>query len=90
MQPNGFALYYFEIMSAITLQKSDKGWIIELPDDFAEEIGVEKGSIAVLYGGNGKIESEIIKPPSPELERAVERIHEKYKDAFAEMKRLGD
>jgi len=79
-----------EIMSALTLQKSDKGWIIELPDDFAAEIGVEKGSIAVLYGGNGKIESEIIKPPSPELEKAIDRIHEKYKDAFAEMKRLGD
>lgn len=79
-----------EFMSAITLQKSGKDWIIELPDDFAEEIGVEKGSIAVLYGAGGKIETEIIKPPSPELEKAVDRICEKYKDAFAEMKRLGD
>ena len=91
MQPGGFALYLFrKIMNALTIQKSERGWIIELPDDFAEEIGVEKGSIAILYGGGGKIESEIIKPPAPELERAIDRIHEKYKDAFAEMKRLGD
>ena len=77
-------------MSELTIQKSAKGWIIELPDDFAEEIGAEKGSIAILYGADGKIETEIIKPPSPELEKAVDRIYEKYKDAFAEMKRLGD
>ena len=76
-------------MSEITIQKSERGWIIELPDDFATDIGAEKGSIAVLYGNNGKIETEII-TPSPELEKAVDRIYNKYKDAFAEMKRLGD
>lgn len=77
-------------MNELTIQKSKQGWIIELPDDFAKEIGVEKGSIAVLYGGNGKLETEIIPPPSPELEKAVDRIYDKYKDAFAEMKRIGD
>ena len=80
---------YFNSMDAITIQKSDKGWIIELPDDFTQEIGVEKGSIAVLSGSEGKIETEIILP-SPKIKKAVERIHEKWKDAFAEMKRLGD
>ena len=77
-------------MDAITIQKSDKGQIVELPDDFSEEIGVEKGSIAVLSGSKGKVETEIIPPISPELEKAVDRIYDKYKDAFAEMKRLGD
>ena len=47
-------------MNEIELKKSDKGWIIELPDDVSQEIGVEKGSIAVLYGKNGKVETEII------------------------------
>lgn len=77
-------------MSAITIQKSERGWIIELPDDFAEEIGVEKGSIAVLYGGNGKVETEIIEPPSQNIKDISKRISEKYKEAFEEMKRLGD
>ena len=77
-------------MDAITLQKSDKGWIIELPDDFAQDIGVEKGSIAVLYGNNGKVETEILPPVSLEVEKSVERIHGKWNEAFEEMKRIGD
>jgi len=77
-------------MNAITVQNSDKGWIIELPDGFAEEIGVEKGSIVVLYGGEGKIEAEIIQPPSQKIKDISKRISEKYKETFEEMKRLGD
>lgn len=77
-------------MSLLTVQKSAKGWIIELPEDFTEEIGAERNSIGILQVSDGKIEVEVIPPPSSELERAIDRIHEKYKDAFAEMKRLGD
>jgi hypothetical protein len=76
-------------MSEITVKKSDKGWIVELPDDFLQEIGIEKGSIAVLRGNEGKIEAEII-VPSPEIEKSVDRIYNKWNDAFAEMKRVGD
>jgi hypothetical protein len=72
------------------IQKSDKGWIIELPDEFAESIGVEKNSIGLLGYKNGKIEVEVLPPPSPELEKSVDRIFNKYKDAFEEMKRLSD
>ncbi len=79
-----------EFMSAITLQKADRGWIIELPDDFTETLGVEKGSIAVLYAGKGIIETDIIPPPSEKLKDISKRIAEKYKEAFEEMKRLGD
>lgn len=71
-------------MSEITIQKTDKGWIVELPDDFSQEIRVEKGSIAVLRGSRGKIEAEII-PPSPEAEKSVDRLFDKWKDAFAEI-----
>lgn len=74
----------------ITIQKSDKGWIIELPDEFAESIGVKKNSIGLLGYKNGKIEVEVLPPPSPELEKSVDRIFNKYRDAFEEMKRLGD
>ncbi len=77
-------------MSEIALKKGDKGWIIELPEEFTKEIGLEKGSIAVLYGGNGKVETEIIPPISPELEKSVNRIYDKWEDAFTEIKRLGD
>jgi hypothetical protein len=77
-------------MNAITIQKSDKGWIIELPDDFTQEIGVAKGSLAVLYGSKGKVETQIIPPPSKKLRDISKRISAKHKEAFEEMKRLGD
>ena len=73
-----------------TIQKSGQQWIIELPDEFAESIGVEKNSIGLLGCKDGKIEVEILPPPSPQLEESVDRIYDKYKDAFKEMKRLGD
>jgi hypothetical protein len=47
-------------------------------------------SLGLLYVRNGKIEVEILPPPSPGLNESVNRIHEKFKDAFEEMKRLGD
>jgi prophage maintenance system killer protein len=39
-------------MSDLTLKRSDKGWIVELPEDFTDTLGVEKGSMAVLYAGD--------------------------------------
>jgi hypothetical protein len=77
-------------MSVLVPQKSERGWIVELPDDFVEELGQEKGAIAVMYAWEGGIKTEVIPAPEPELENAIDRIYEKYKDAFAEMKRLGD
>lgn len=73
-----------------TIEKTDQGWIIELPDEFAENIGVEKKSIGLLGYKNGKIEVEILPPPSPEIEEISKRLGEKYKDYFAEIKRIGD
>ena len=38
------------------IEKSDKGWIIEFPDEFAESVGIEKESIGLLEYKNDKIE----------------------------------
>ncbi len=70
-------------------KKTGRGWIIEIDDDFASELGVAKGSIALMNARNGKIETEILSP-SPELEKSIDRLAEKYKDYFAEMKKIGD
>ena len=45
------------------IEKNEKGWIIEFPDEFAESIGVEKKSIGLLGYSNGKVEVEILPPP---------------------------
>jgi hypothetical protein len=73
-----------------TPQKTDLGWVIEVPYEMAQVLGVGEGSLAVLHAKDGSIEVEILPPPSPELEESARRIYEKYKDAFEEMKRLGD
>lgn len=70
-------------------QKTDRGWVIEIDDDFALQLGVAKGSIALMNARNGKIETEIFSP-SPELEKSIDRLAEKYKDYFLEMKKIGD
>lgn len=72
------------------IQKSDKGWIIELPDEFTETIGIEKNSIGLLGYKDGKIEVEVLPPPSLEIKEISERLGNKYKEYFEEMKRLGD
>ena len=74
----------------LTPQKSDLGWVIEIPAEMAQAMGVAEGSLAVLHTKAGSFEVEILPPPSPELKGSVRRIHDKFKDAFEEMKRLGD
>lgn len=72
------------------IEKTQGGWIVEFPDEFAESIGVEKNSVGLLQCRDGKIEVEILPPPSPEIEEISKRLGNKYKDFFAEMKRIGD
>jgi hypothetical protein len=73
-----------------TIQKTEQGWIIEIPDDFADATGIARNSIGLLQAREGKIEVEILPPPSPQIEEISNRLGEKYKDFFAEMKRLDD
>lgn len=70
-------------------KKTDRGWIVEIDDDFAAELGVAQGSVALMNARDGKIETEILSP-SPDLEKSINRLAEKYKDYFIEMKKIGD
>ncbi len=65
-------------------KKTDRGWIVEIDADFAAELGVAKGSIALMNARDGKIETEILSP-SPELEKSIDRLAEKYEDYFLEI-----
>jgi len=51
---------------------------------------VAEGSIAILHAKDGRLEVEMLPPPSKELIESVRHTHEQFKDAFDEMKRLGD
>lgn len=71
-------------------QKTGRGWIMEIPAEMAAAMGVEEGSIIVLYPHEGGMSYEILPPPSPELKASVRETYEQFKGAFEEMKRLGD
>lgn len=75
---------------ALTSQKTDLGWVIEIPSEMSQALGVAEGSLAVLHAKASGIEVEILPPPPPELDESVRRIYKKYKEAFEEMKRLGN
>jgi hypothetical protein len=70
--------------------KAGDSWVIEIPDEMAQAMGVSAGSVALLHAAQGTIEVEVLPPPSPELDESARRIYDKYKDAFAELKRLGE
>jgi hypothetical protein len=76
--------------SELMPHKAGDSWVIEVPDEMAKAMGVAPGSVAVLHAALGKIEVDVLPPPSPELDESVRRIYGKYKEAFEEMKRLGD
>jgi hypothetical protein len=71
-------------------QKTDIGWVVDVPSEIAQALGVADGSIAILYAKDGRLEVEILPPPSNELVESVRQTHEQFKEAFDEMKRLGD
>jgi hypothetical protein len=71
-------------------KKTKQGWLIDIPPDMAEVMGIAQGSIGVLYPHEGGISIEVLPPPSPELIESVKEICEQFREDFEEMKRLGD
>ncbi len=71
-------------------QKTQMGWVLEIPPEMAAALGVQTGSLAVLYPKEGVLETEILPPPSVELRADFERLYEKYRETFEELKRIGD
>jgi hypothetical protein len=74
----------------ITPRKTEMGWVMEIPAEMAAILKVEPGSIAILYPKEGKLETEILPPPSAELKEDFERLFNKYRETCEELKRIGD
>lgn len=78
------------LTSSTAPRKTDEGWIIDIPPDMADVMGIAHGSIGVLYPSQKGISIEILPPPSPKLVSSVLETCEEFHEAFEEMKRLGD
>ena len=74
----------------LTPQKGAHGWVVAMTPEMAREAGVAEGSFLVFYLGEGHVSAEILPPATVAMKRGVEESLDKFKDAFAEMKRLGD
>jgi hypothetical protein len=64
--------------------------MMDIPPEMAAVMGVEEGSIIILYPRERSMSYEILPPPSPELKASVRETYEQFKAAFEEMRRLGD
>jgi hypothetical protein len=71
-------------------QKTGRGWIMEVPPEMAAAMGVDEGSVIVLYPHEGGMSYEILPPLSPDMQASVLETCGQFKEAFEEMKRLGD
>lgn len=71
-------------------RQREPGWILAMPPDIAAASGSAEGSLMVVYAKAGMLRVEVLPPPSPRIEAAVDRVLAGYGEAFAEMKRLGD
>ena len=76
--------------SVLTPQKTGRGWIMDLPPEMAQTMGLAEGSIAVLYPQKNGLSYEILPPLPADMEASVAQTCEQFNDAFLEMKRLGD
>ena len=73
----------------LTPVRTEYGWVITMTPEMSRQAGVAENSLIVLHL-EGKISAEILPPATPEMKESVRRISEKFREAFAEMKRLGD
>lgn len=74
----------------LTPEKAGRGWIMDIPPEMAAVMGVDEGSVIVLYPREGAMSYEILPPLPPDMRASVLQTCEEFKEAFAEMKRLGD
>lgn len=70
--------------------KTAQGWALAMLPEMAHATGVAEGSIILLHLFPGKVEAEILPPPTEEMVASVEESIDKFGLAFEEMKRRGD
>lgn len=71
-------------------EKTGRGRVVDVPPEMAAAMGVGESSVIVLYPHEGGMRYEILPPLSPDMKASVFETCEQFKEAFAEMRRLGD
>ncbi len=63
---------------------------VKIDAETRKQLGIAPKAIVIMHSNNGKIEVEVLPPPTPDLIVASDRLYRKYKDVSEELKRLGD
>lgn len=74
----------------LTPTRTEQGWVIVMTPEMSQQAGVAENSLIVLHLNEGGISAEILPPATSEMKESVRQISEKFREAFEEMKRLGD
>ncbi len=77
-------------INSLIPRQSERGWVIDMTPEMARAANVAEGSYVVLYLSDGNVTAEVLPPATEEMKQSVQRSIDKFGDAFAEMKRLGD
>lgn len=72
-----------------TVEPKWDSWAVEIPPEIIKAQGLAEGSLVVLTYRDGRIESEITSL-SPKLKEISNRLLEKNREVYEELKRLGD
>ena len=78
------------MFETLTPQKTDRGWVLMMTPEMAKDAGVAEGSLMVLYLKDGGASAEILPPATEEMKRGVGESADKFRGAFAGLKRVGD
>lgn len=68
-----------------------KSWVIDLPEEFTSENNLSKDTkVLITFKEDEKVEAEILPPLSEKLKNISEKILNKRKELYKELKRIGD
>lgn len=65
-------------------------WLVEIPSNIIEELGLAQGSRIALTINNGEVSGDVLPPMSDKLKEISKSILEKRREVYEELKRLGD
>ncbi len=83
-------------MSVLTKKKGairsvGKSWVIDLPDDFAQENALQAGTqVLITFKGSDAVTAEVLPPLSDKLAASAHKILKKRMGAYEELRRIGD
>ena len=79
-----------ETLDKAEIKVEGKSWVIRLPENFTEENGLEKGTQVLLTFKEENVEAEILPPLEEKLAEVTDKILNKRRKVFEELKNIGD